>query len=254
MIFSRSIILLLLLALSGCQSSGTKNNSSADAEKRAKLHYQLGLDAIHKGAIPRAFQELFLSDEIKPRQPETLGAIAYAWRLRGDNKQSKIYYKRALKAGGGAATQNNYGSLLTEMKDYPEAVKQLNRALEDPKYRNQGFAFVNLGDAYVGLEDLEKAVASYRKAQMLSENWSYPQLKEADAYVHFKRLNYAQALYETLLRKEPANQQALSALIALKKGQGEKEMLRPYLQTFISSTSDKLQEAWAKDELASLNR
>jgi len=105
-----------------------------------------------------------------------------------------------------------------------------------------------------GLEKYEEAIKAFRKAQMLSPNWSFPQLREAQVYVKFGRPHYAQALYETILRSEPANQAALIDLIQLLKGKGEKVSLRKHLEAFINSTPDDLQKAWAKDELDHLKK
>ena len=248
------IAVLVLALTAGCQSSGEKKQVANDKEKRAAFHYRLGIDALHKGLLPKAFEELLLSEQINPKNPETLDAIAYAWRLRGNTKQSKDYYERAIDHDAGSATHNNYGSLLIEMGEYKKAEKHLKIALEDPRYRNQSLAFVNLGDAYVGMKKLEDAVRSYRKAQMLAPNWVHPQLREASAYAAFNRYNYAQALYETVLRKEPANQPAMIALIALvkEKTKAKDGVLKKYLNEFIKNTTDEMQKAWAKDELASL--
>ena len=245
------LLIATVLSLSACQSDASKRLDE-DATKRAHLHYQLGLDALHKGTVPKAFEELYISDEIKPNQPDTLDAIAYAWRLRGDNKKAEQFYKKAIKADAGSSTYNNYGSLLNELGKYDDAIKNLTIALEDPRYRNQSLVFVNLGDAYVGKSNLEEAVKAYRKAKLLSPNWTYPELREAAAYTTFHRPNYAQALYETILRREPANQQALAGLIALLRGKGQDNLLRTYIRAFIKANPDKLQQAWAKDELALL--
>ncbi len=246
--------LILLAALSGCQTSADKKQLSDDKDKRASLHYRLGIDALHKGRLPKAFEELILSDKIYPDQPDTLDAIAYAWRLRGNHKQAKAYYERAIDNDASSATRNNYGSLLIEMGEYGKAVKQLKLALEDPRYRNQAMAFVNLGDAYLGLEKFEDAVKSYRKANILSPNWNHPKLREAAAYIQFQRPHYAQALYETILRKEPGNQQALIGLISVLKNRGENNLLRGYIQRFMENTPDELNKAWAKDELSALDK
>ncbi len=246
------LLIAAILNFSACQSQGQKKLNE-NADKRAALHYQLGLDAIHKGFIPKAFEELYISDKIKPNQPDTLDAIAYAWRLRGDNKNADKFYKKAIDNDAGPATYNNYGSLLNDMGEYEQALVNFELALKDPRYRNQSLIFVNMGDSYVGLNNLTLAVQSYRKAGMIAPNWVYPQLKEAAAYIKFKRPNYAQALYETLLRREPANQEALSGLIGLLKGKNQDALLRQYIQAFIDTTPDKLQQAWANDELALLS-
>ena len=244
--------LILLGLLSGCQSSAERKQVKEDRDKRADFHYRLGIDALHKRLLPKAFEELILSDKIAPGNPETLDAIAFAWRVRGDTEQSKRYYEKALDHDAGAATRNNYGSLLIQMGEYREAIEQLEIALEDPRYRSQALAFVNMGDAYSGLGKLEEAVSAYRKAKLLSPNWSHPQLREAAVYAQFNRPHYAQALYETILRKEPNNQQAMVGLIALLKGKGKNKLVSGYIQKFIDTSKDEMVKAWAKDELQNL--
>ena len=245
------LTLLMSLTLAGCQTQAEKRLDD-NADKRAKLHYQLGLDALHKGLTPKAFEELYISDKIKPNNPDTLDAIAYAWRIRGDDKEAEKFYKKAIRNDAGPATYNNYGSLLVDLGKYQKALDNLTIALEDPRYRNQSLIFMNMGNAYVGLKDLEHAVNSYRQARILSPNWTQPQIKEAAAYITFNRPNYAQALYETILRREPANQEALNELISMLKGKDQDVILKKYIQAFINATPDKLQQAWAKDELALL--
>ncbi|MDQ7001363.1 MAG: hypothetical protein Q9N02_01580, partial [Ghiorsea sp.] len=104
-------ILSAALVLSACQSSGVKKQNEADVKKRASLHYSLGIDALHKGFIPKAFEELMLADSIDPENAATLDAIAYSWRVRGNQKEAKKYYKRAISYEPSPATRNNYGSL-----------------------------------------------------------------------------------------------------------------------------------------------
>jgi len=246
--------IFLLVFLAGCQSSEESKKEAMDIEKRASFHYRLGIDALHKGLLPKAFEELLLSEQISPNQPETLDAIAYAWRVRGDNKQAEKYYESAIESNASSATRNNYGSLLIEMGEYERAITQLKIALEDPRYRNQALAFTNLGDAQTGLKKYDDAIKSYRKAHMLAQDWTHPQLREAQTYIQLERPNYAQALYETILRKEPANQQALIGLMQVTEKTGEQKIVRQYLQNFIEKTPDELQKAWAKDELAHLKK
>ena len=57
-----------------------------------------------KNSYRRAFEEFMLADEINPNQPETLNLLAYSWYLYGDLKKSELYYKRAIRAGGGSTS------------------------------------------------------------------------------------------------------------------------------------------------------
>jgi Tfp pilus assembly protein PilF len=246
------VILTLLVAstllLTGCQSSASKAYDEKQT-KKAKAHYDLGLDALHKNQLPKAFEELMLSDELNPKQPETLNLLAYSWYLYGDLKKSESYYKRAIRAGGGSTSHNNYGSLLLELKRFDEAKKQLEKALEDPRYRNQYKARINLGDALVGLKQYDEAISVYRNADRFGSRQTLSRIKEARAYVASDRLNYARALYETMLREDPKNRAVVEGLLEVLKLQKDYPAARTQLRMFRNQPVSELNRAWAADEL-----
>lgn len=247
----RASLLLLLstMLLHGC---GGPKKDPVKVDKRAELHYQVGIDALHKNQLPKAFDELMKSDALRPGHPEVLGALAYAWRLRNNYEQSERYYKMALRAGGGASTHTNYGSLLLQMGRYKEAEAQLRKALQDPRYRNQHIAFINLGDALLAQDRFDEAVDAYRQAKIINPHQDASRLKEAQAYVKYDRLNYAQALYETLLREYPADRNVLEGLLGVLKKRGDIPSQRQHLKTFREASKSELDKAWAADELERL--
>jgi len=246
----RALLLLLgTMLLYGC---GGPKKDPVKVDKRAELHYQVGIDALHKNQLPKAFDELMKSDELRPGHPEVLGALAYAWRLRKNYEQSERYYKKALNAGGGASTHTNYGSLLLLMERYKEAEVQLRKALQDPRYRNQHIAFINLGDALLAQDRFDEAVDAYRQAKIINPRQDASRLKEAEAYVKYNRLNYAQALYETLLREYPTDRNVLQGLLGVLKKRGDIPSQRQHLKTFREASQSELDRAWAADELERL--
>jgi len=247
------LILCCSVFLASCQSSGPKV-SDDQLSKRAKFHYQIGLDAIQRGQLAKAFEKLMQSNSENPKQPQVLGALAYAWRLRGDFKESESFYKQAIRAGGGSSTKTNYGSLLIVLEKYKKAEKVLRQALKDPRYRKQFLAHILLGDALLGQGKLEDAIANYRKASMMNPRQSISQVKEAKAYVVFKRFNFAKALYETLLRKEPNNRPALEGLMKILTKRTDVPVARKYLAAYIEHSTQPLERAWAADELTRLAR
>jgi len=238
--------------LVSCQTSGEKIDPDKN-NKRAKFHYQIGLDALNRGQLPKAFDELMQSDALLPDQPDTLEALAYAWRLQGNASKSEALYKQVITISPSPSVYTNYGSLLVSLKRFEEAKVILNKALEDPRYRNQYMAFLLLGDALLGQGDIEGAIQKYRKASMMNPNQKVlSQLKEAHAYTVSGRLNYAQALYETLLRKDPILRPALEPLLALLEKRSDLDAARQHLAKYIEKESDPLNRAWASDELTRL--
>lgn len=242
-----------LLLLSGC--SGSNKPSDENQLKRAKLHYQLGLDALYKNQLPKAFEEFMLAEEIDPNQPDVLDALGYAWRLRGNLEKSEHYYRRALRAGAGSATHNNYGSLLLQMKKFDKAKIQLKKALEDPRYRNQFMAYINLGDAYLGLNEFDEAIRTYRKAGTFGLNQTLSRIKEAEAHVAYNQLSYAEDLYEEMFKEQPANRAVVEGLVGVLKLRNDRNTARQRLASFMEQPSiSKLDRAWAANAMIKLNR
>ena len=244
-------LLAALTLLTACQTL-KPTMSQEKIAKSAQIHYQLGINALYRGDLPKAFEELMHSNKILPGQAEVLDALAYAWRARGDFVQAEAFYKQSLKADNRPSTHTNYGSLLIALKRYSEAEVHLRLALEDPRYRKQYIALLNLGDALLGQERFTDAIAAYRKAGLLNPNQTISQLKEAEAYVHVNRLNYAQALYEALLDKKPDNRPALEGLIEVLIKLHQLSEAQRYLAGYIEKEKNPLNRAWANDELIRL--
>ncbi|MDX8394845.1 MAG: tetratricopeptide repeat protein, partial [Mariprofundaceae bacterium] len=192
--------------------------------------------------------ELMQAEALDPKLPIVLSTLGYAWRLRGDFTRAEAYYKRAISIGEDSSIHTNYGSLLLEMKRFKEAEKELLKALDDPRYRNQDIAFINLGDAMLGQSKMDEAIDAYRRASSINPRQTISQLKEAEAYVKFGRLNFAQALYETLLRENKTDKTALEGLIKLLHKRHDVTAVRKQLKTYQQHASE-LERAWAADEL-----
>jgi len=248
----RKFILLACLCfmLSACGSN--KHMSEDQQNNLSKIHYQMGIDALNKGLLPKAFKELIEADEIRPNQVEIEDALAYAWRLRGELDKSEKYYKKALSHSPQASTMNNYGSLLIQMKRYQDAEKQLRKALEDPSYPNQNLVFLNLGDTLLEQGNFNDAIDAYRKAQRFQPDDILPKIKEAGAYIRFNRLNYARAMYETLLRANADNRFVAEGLLAVMEKQNDLSAAREMLAKFQQQATTDLDRAWAADEIQRL--
>ncbi|HKI61465.1 MAG TPA: tetratricopeptide repeat protein [Mariprofundaceae bacterium] len=239
------LLICLCLALAACGSNKHVNEKN---QKISRIHYELGIDALNKGLLPKAFKELIEADKSMPNQAKVEDALAYAWRLRGDLKKSETYYKKALSHSAQASTQNNYGSLLIQMKRYKEAEIQLRKALQDPTYPNQNLVYLNLGDALLEQEDFNGAINAYRQAKRFQPEDIRPQIKEAKAYIRYNRLNYARALYETLLRRNSGNRAIAEGLLDVLKKQNDLSAARDMLKTFRQHATSDLDKAWALDE------
>jgi len=139
------------------------------------------------------------------------------------------------------------------MGEYGDAKENLLKALKDPRYQGQFVANVLLGDACMGLKQFEEAMSAYRQAGRLNPNQSLTRIKEAKVFIALDKLSYAQALYETLLRKDPKDRAALEGALELYNLKNDRASARQHLQNYISLPSiPPLDRAWATDELVKL--
>jgi type IV pilus biogenesis/stability protein PilW len=246
------LFLIASLLLAGCAST-TKNDDSKTATS-AKLHYRIGLNALYSNDLPKAFDELMTSDSLNPNQPQVLDALAFAWRLRGDLNKSEELYKKALRYGGGSSTHTNYGSLLIQLGRYKEAEKELRTALADPRYGQQYIAYVNLGDALAGQKRYDEAVTIYRQAYRIDPRSNDARLREADVYIAQGRVNYARALYQTMLRENPDDRTTLESALRLLEKQHDYDTAIKMVKDFLEHTRSDLDRGWATDELIRLEK
>ncbi|MDQ6954417.1 MAG: tetratricopeptide repeat protein [Mariprofundaceae bacterium] len=250
-----SLIPLLIISsilLTSCQTMHTDPEVTS---KRAKFHYQIGMDSLQRGQLPKAFDELMQANKALPGQSATLSALAYAWRLQGDMEKSEDFYKQSIAAGPASEVYTNYGSLLVSLKRFREAETILHKALEDPRYRKQYIALLLLGDALLGQNHADDAIQSYHRAVMMNpSSKSISQIKEAQAYIQTGRLHYAQGLYETMLRQDPTLRPALQGLLKLLVQQDDILAARKHLANYIEKEKAPLNRAWASDELTRLGR
>ncbi|MDY0883981.1 tetratricopeptide repeat protein [Dongia soli] len=126
-------------------SDSTPSNSQADRYKQAK---ELVDDKEYAEAIPLLRKTI----EEKGPSADALNLLGYSYRKSGNQQKGLDYYLQALKLEPNHLGANEYlGELYLEMNDLPKAQERL-RVLKSA-----------CGDCEE-YEDLEEAVADYKKA------------------------------------------------------------------------------------------
>ena len=238
------------IMLGGCAG---KHENPAQVAKRAEIHFQLGVDAINRGNLPKAFDELLTAEKLDPKRADIQAMLGYAWMLRGDMDKAETWFKRAVRHHPDSSIWTNYGVLMLRMKKPKRAEEYFRKALDDPRYPHPDIAYIDLGDALLMQGRFNEAIAAYRQARAINPLQEFSRLKEADAYLRYDRPAYARALYETILRDKPGYRPALEALIALLRKEGDMAEVRARLEEFRKRTSNPLDKAWASDELRKLD-
>jgi type IV pilus biogenesis/stability protein PilW len=249
-------LLFFLIAigiLTACQTV----KPEPDPEKKARsaeIHYQLGIEAIRKNHLPKAFEELETALELAPDRSDILDAMGLVRRLRGDLKKSEHYYRLALRHDPGPRTYTNYGSLLLQEGKPKKAEKYFRKALEFPTYRHPDTAYINLGDALLAQGKFNEAIMAYRQATLLNEHQSTSLLREAEAFDRYHRPEFALAVYMKLLRKRPGSRPAVEGMSRILVRTGRKEEAIKELEHFMEITSEPMDRAWAEEYIRELSQ
>ncbi len=241
---------LAFLVLSACAG---KHEDPALTVKRAEIHFRLGVDAVTRGNLPKAFDELLTAEKLDPSRADIKAMIGYAWMVRGELDKADAWFARAIRHHPDSSVWTNYGVLMLRMNRPKKAEEYFRKALDDPRYPHPDIAWTDLGDALLMQDRFNEAIAAWRQARRLNPRNETPRLKEAQAYLRYDRPAYARALYETILREKPGYRPALEALIALLRKEGALAEVRARLETFRKRTSNPLDKAWATDELRRMN-
>ncbi len=248
-----SVVFICILTLAGCTT--IKPELSPERKARsADIHYQIGIEALRKQQLPKAFLELRTALDLAPDRSDILDAMGLAWRMRGDLDKAGDYYERAMDNDPAPRTYNNYASLLLQKKQPGKAEKYLRQALKFPTYRNPDTAYINLGDALLAQGKFNEAIAAYRQASRLNNQQTFSRLKEAEAFNRYHRPEFALAVYETLLMERPGNRAAMEGMIALLVKSDRKYEAIKRLEHFRDITSLPMDRAWAQETIRSMKR
>lgn len=167
----------LVAALSACASTGSPERSSkpvgrpaqssknaaateelTDAQRRARMNYEVGVDQLRQGRSPQAIAALLESERMDPANERTQLALAEAYRQQGRNRETEVHLLRALqvKPQYHQATLN-LAALYIQTERYEESIPHLQRLLDDPTFPGPWRALTNLGWAEYRLGRLDDA-------------------------------------------------------------------------------------------------
>lgn len=140
-----------------------------------KAHYYLGLEIIKEVAAnetdpqnkiatyKEGINELEKSIQIMPTFSSPYTQMGVAYHHMKDYGNAIKYYNKALElTAADAVTLNNIGSVYFEWRKYPEAETKFREALHiDPQFVD---AYINLGSAQGTIRDFNNAIISFQNA------------------------------------------------------------------------------------------
>jgi|SRR6185369_5132417 len=154
------ITLLLVLGIAGCASGHHQQFGKNDP---AAYHYQMGLSYLGERNYTSALIELTEAEKLDPDNPDLLYnlGLAYIGKQRPDLAEQRLQKAILLKPNNSAA-RNDLGVAYLELKRWDSAIQQFKIVKDDIFYENSENAAINLGLAYLGKGDYPRALEELR--------------------------------------------------------------------------------------------
>jgi tetratricopeptide (TPR) repeat protein len=169
----------------GCASSQAATSSSSDrgarpaaqrsrepappgpteAQRRARMHYEVAIDRMRSGRNPEAIGELLQAVRLDPADANIRLALAEAYRRGGRVAETEQHLLAATEIDPAfQAAHLNLSGLYIQLERYEQSIAHAQRLLDDPTFPTPWRALTNLGWAEYKLGRLDEAAQHLRLA------------------------------------------------------------------------------------------
>lgn len=151
---------------SGCVSTTTGSiEREADDSDAAELNYTLGIRYLQAGSYELARDRLVLATQIDPKMGTAYSALGRAYEEIGNNRLATDAYERSVRVSPrDFSVQNAYAIFLCRQRNYKDAEKAFNKAIEHPENDDAHVTMTNAGMCMSQMPDFVKAEAYFRAA------------------------------------------------------------------------------------------
>jgi type IV pilus assembly protein PilF len=237
---------LIGVLLLGCQTSPQR-------KEEALSHMRLGDSLLQEGKPTQALGELLKAVELDPDDPQIHNVLGVVYLEKGMPVQAVGHFQKALALDPKyVEVRNNLGIAYLRVGKIQEAIRELNLAVASPVYTTPQFAYYNLGQAYLALQDYEQARANYLESLKLSPQYSLSYYGLGLTWKGTKSWEQAAEAFKKAVeyapRFAPAHLELGEVLIRL----NEPSLARLAFQEVIQLAPDSEQARKAKEKLKEL--
>lgn len=221
---------VVLVALSGCitTSSGGIAGPAPDRERLA-AQLDLARGYLEQRDWTRAKAPLERALKIDPNDVEAHVLSAVLFQAQNEKELAERHYRQALRIDPDhAQALNNYASFLYSQGRFAEALKPLERLVDDTSYRARAQAFESLGLSYMQVGEQEKAEAAFRRALQLNIRLPRSNLELAELAFASGDMRMAQSQFDFYNRIAKPNARSLCLGLKLAHHAGNADLIARY--------------------------
>jgi len=194
------------LALVGCASTPTTESAedAAVTERKANIHYEMGIQHLKEGRTPQAIGSLLLAEQLNPNNPAIHFALGEAYRRKGRMDEAEQHLARAVELDPDFhRARLTLSSFYSQLERYEEARSHAAVLTEDPTFPWPWRALTNLGWAEYKLGDVERAREHLQLALDYRANYWRARLNLGIVAADQKQLRAAMTQFEQVLAERP---------------------------------------------------
>ena len=195
------MLICLLGVLAGCVHQQVETTSTlpqdtptkpADAQKRAKIHTDLGAGYYERGQLGVALDELKEALRADPNYGPAYNVTGLVYMELREDADAERNFRRALDIDPlDSDANNNYGWFLCQRKREDQSIKYFMAALKNPLYATPDKSYVNAGVCLRRKGDEKAAEEYFLKALRIRPD--QPQALYNMADLSYKRSQYTEA-------------------------------------------------------------
>ena len=158
-ILKYTTIIALLVTIMACAASPW-NQEQADS------HLNIGIAYFGSERYNDALKEFLQAEKLAPRDTKVHYYMGITYHRKGLNDKAINEFQKALSLRSDySEAHNNLGAVYLEMGLWDKAIESFNNALSNVLYETPDKALFNIGIAYHGKGDYEKALNTYQDAK-----------------------------------------------------------------------------------------
>jgi type IV pilus assembly protein PilF len=154
-----SVLMACALAISAC-------GTSPWTQEQADAHVNVGAAFLGSGRSNEALKEFLEAEKLSPQDPKVHYYMGISYLEKGLNDTAIAEFKKALSLKPDYSEAHNFlGVIYRDKKQWDMAIDEFKNALANVLYETPDKALFNMGTAYDGKGDYEKALKMYEEAK-----------------------------------------------------------------------------------------
>lgn len=191
---------LFFLVISSC----TGHHSPGKSDRLALAYKKEGDVFQSQGNYTAALAKLLEAEKILPDNSRIQNSLGLAYMGKQRDDLAEKAFKKALRLEPDfTEAKNNLGAVFLRQEKWDTAIAQFEMVLEDLIYPTPQFPLVNIGWAYMGKKEFQKAQAYFRKALDESPGFITAIHGQAQGFLQTGQIDRAMAFLHRKLHKTP---------------------------------------------------